>query len=284
MWVLSHAGAAHERSGNVRPSQAVFWYIVLCQPLAIVLFRHLAPHDTKVDGKSYAQSSMAGSLRDWRSWLVKMIPFLLVNVMSHFVMESVLPAVFNTYNAHQVALKGPTDTSVLMKKTWFLVVLSICMAIGDMSSRRIGYMFEITTTKSNYLALLFALVCSSSGLYLTTKAHSARERRGLRARPEPHRPEMALRTHRVDAAASRGPPCSAARLRVCRQPPGREMLLAGIDVAQGSSAKQAQQPPTREPQRQHAEAKPGRAQQLDACVRRHGGRCGALVCMSCFSI
>mmetsp|Transcript_62513 Transcript_62513/g.172993 ORF Transcript_62513/g.172993 Transcript_62513/m.172993 type:complete len:237 (+) Transcript_62513:1-711(+) len=155
------------------PVKAVFWYIVLCQPLAIVLFRHLAPHDTKVDGKSYAQSSMAGSLRDWRSWLVKMIPFLLVNVMSHFVMESVLPAVFNTYNAHQVALKGPTDTSVLMKKTWFLVVLSICMAIGDMSSRRIGYMFEITTTKSNYLALLFALVCSSSGLYLTTKGIAA---------------------------------------------------------------------------------------------------------------
>lgn len=146
----------------------IFWYVVACQPLGILAFRMFAPESPKVDGKSYKQASICASLREWRTWFVQLVPFLLVNVVSHFVMESVLPAVFNTYNAPTVSLLGPRDDH-LMNKTWFLVLLSIFVAVGDMSSRKIGYLFKLETHLENYMALCFALSCSSLGLFLTTQ-------------------------------------------------------------------------------------------------------------------
>lgn len=150
------------------PVAVCFWYVALCMPVGLIAFRRIAPRDTKSDGKSYKQAALRTSLTDWRSWLVKMMPFCLVNIAAHFVMESILPAIFNTYNAKQVSLLGPMETSVLMKKEWFLVMLAFLLGISDMISRRIGYCFDLKTTSANYLGLAFALSCSILGLYLTT--------------------------------------------------------------------------------------------------------------------
>jgi len=151
------------------PVAWTFWYIVACQPVAVMLFRRFAPDEqNKVDGRSYKQAGLRQSLRDWRSWLLRIIPFVLVNILSHFVMESVLPAVFNTFNAKEVMLLGPTDTRIRMKKTWFLVVLFVFIAAADMSSRRIGYCFRFDTTAKNYAGLLFVLSCNVFGLYLSS--------------------------------------------------------------------------------------------------------------------
>lgn len=155
------------------PVVVIMWYIVLCMPVAAILFRTFAPASPQVDGKSYTQASLNTSLMDWRSWFLRMVPFLLVNIVSHFVMESVLPAVFNTYNAQQVSLLGPENNSLLMKKTWFLVVFSISVAVGDMVGRKAGYCFRLETMMSNYLALAFALCCSIMGLFLTTRGIAA---------------------------------------------------------------------------------------------------------------
>merc|ERR1719277_1872309 len=38
-----------------------------------------------------------------------------------------------------------------------------------MISRRVGYCFDLKTTKANYVALIFALACSLLGLYLTAQ-------------------------------------------------------------------------------------------------------------------
>lgn len=151
------------------PVALSFWYVTIVVAIGIPTFMHIAPHETKHDGKSYKQAGLRTSIADWRSWLVKMLPFAFVNIFSHFTMESVLPAVFNTYNAHQVSLLGPTNTTLLMKTSWFLVVFCVTMGVGDMISRRIGYCCDLKQTIHNYFALAFALSCSIVGLWLTTR-------------------------------------------------------------------------------------------------------------------
>jgi len=149
------------------PVVIIFWYVALCMPVAFLAFRRICPAEAKHQGKSYKQAGLCKSMSDWKTWVPRMIPFCLVNIVSHFTMESVLPAVFNTFNDHEVPLWGPEDNSYLMKKQWFLVILSICMAVGDMSSRKIGFMFNMDTLMKNYLGLAFALICSVVGLLLT---------------------------------------------------------------------------------------------------------------------
>mmetsp|Transcript_10018 Transcript_10018/g.22059 ORF Transcript_10018/g.22059 Transcript_10018/m.22059 type:complete len:436 (-) Transcript_10018:235-1542(-) len=149
------------------PTVLPFWYVAACLPIGILCFRRIAPSSHKVDGKSYKQAALRSSLYEWKSWLVKMIPFIITNVAAHFTMESVLPAVFNTFNTESVSLFGPHDNH-LMKTRWFLVVYCFSNAAGDMISRRLGYCFQLNTTTANYQALAFALVCILSGLYLTT--------------------------------------------------------------------------------------------------------------------
>jgi len=150
-----------------------FWYVALCLPVGILCFKRIAPKDNKVDGKSYRQANLSSSLREWNSWLPKLLPFALVNIACHFVMESVLPAVFNTYNAKQVSLLGPENTTHLMKTEWFLVIFSFVMGIGDIISRRLGYCFDLKTTSANYLALAFAFCCTILGLILTIQGIAA---------------------------------------------------------------------------------------------------------------
>jgi hypothetical protein len=150
------------------PVELLFWCIVVGIPIAMLVFDHIAPEETTADGKSYKQAGVRASLRDWRSWFIKMIPFLMVNVVSHFVMESVLPAIFNTYNAKKVSIYGPHDVDTLMDKNMFLVILAIFNMAGDMTSRRVGYCFELKRYRTNFAALLFSLSCCFMGLYLVT--------------------------------------------------------------------------------------------------------------------
>lgn len=144
----------------------IFWYIALTQPVAIFLFRRIAPSEGRGEGKAVRQAGILESLADWKAWVPRMVPFCFVNIFSHFVMESVQPALFNTYNACEVSLLGPENHSVLMSTTWFMVVLSILTAIADMSSRKIGYLFRFDTYRTNFAGLAFALSCSCTGLFV----------------------------------------------------------------------------------------------------------------------
>lgn len=151
------------------PVVYIFWYIVVCMPIAFLLFRKIVPQE---EGKASAGPKrqaplMASFLTEWQAWVPNMIPFCLVNIVSHFVMESVLPAVFNTFNDKQVSLLGATDNTALFPTRWYMVILSTMMAVGDMSSRKIGYCFAFDTLRANYAGLAFALACCSLGLLLT---------------------------------------------------------------------------------------------------------------------
>jgi len=153
------------------PVSYIFWYIFFCQPVAIFMFRKMALVEDKGDSgtRTIKQAGILQSLRDWKEWVPRMIPFCLVNIVNHFVMESILPAIFNTYNGCVVSVWGPEDKSLLMSTVWFIVILSLVMAIGDMSSRRIGFIFAFDTYKTNFMGLAFALSCSILGLLLTSR-------------------------------------------------------------------------------------------------------------------
>mmetsp|Transcript_11240 Transcript_11240/g.20298 ORF Transcript_11240/g.20298 Transcript_11240/m.20298 type:complete len:423 (+) Transcript_11240:87-1355(+) len=155
------------------PVQVLFWYIALGVPVSAYLFYRIAPSTSNITAsgpaKSHAQAGIRASLRDWRTWLVRMIPFMLVNIVNHFVMESVMPAMFNAYNSKQVPMFGRYDNQNLMDKNMYFVVLAIFTMAGDMISRRVGYCFALNTYYSNFCALTYAVFCSCLGLYLTTR-------------------------------------------------------------------------------------------------------------------
>merc|ERR550532_853731 len=83
-------------------------------------------------------------------------------------MESTLPAIFNTFNAGQVALFGPHRHSTLMPTGWYLVVLFAITLVCDMGSRKVGYMFTLDTYATNLAAIAFSLCCCAGGILLLT--------------------------------------------------------------------------------------------------------------------
>lgn len=158
------------------PVQALFWYIVLCMPVGMAIFAfRLAPqlreHALASGGKAVSQSSknaeVWNSILDWQSWLPKLVPFMLANIVGHFVMEGALPANFNTFNDKQAPLLSRTDDHLMNTKRFF-VVFFIFVGLGDMVSRRVGYCFRLQSYASNFTALLGGLTCSVLGMYLTT--------------------------------------------------------------------------------------------------------------------
>jgi len=93
---------------------------------------------------------------------------MLANIVGHYVMEGALPANFNTYNdmKYGTPLFGRTDDH-LMNTSRFFVIFFICVGLGDMVSRRVGYCFQLNSYFSNFMALLVGLMCSVLGMYLT---------------------------------------------------------------------------------------------------------------------
>jgi len=160
------------------PVAYLFWYIVACIPLGAAIFAKVvvprvgdsARSSQKVSTASDAMQKTAAvwdSVKDWSTWLPMMIPFMLVNVVGHFVMEGALPANFNTFNAHEVPLFGREDEHLINQKRFF-VVFFICVGLGDIGSRQAGYWLSLSTYKANMTALLVGLACSILGMYLTT--------------------------------------------------------------------------------------------------------------------
>lgn len=151
------------------PVELLFWYITLCVPLVACLFYFVCgkgaagPEKQQQEDSGNKQETFWKSLLEWRAWFVRLVPFMLVNFFSHFVMEGTLPATFNTYNAHEAPLLGRTDTH-LMNKDRYFVVFFIFVGLGDIISRRVGYMVPLHTYSSNMLALLAGLLCSILGL------------------------------------------------------------------------------------------------------------------------
>eukprot|EP00931_Biecheleriopsis_adriatica_P019615 TRINITY_DN13327_c0_g1_i1.p1 TRINITY_DN13327_c0_g1~~TRINITY_DN13327_c0_g1_i1.p1 ORF type:complete len:479 (+),score=99.24 TRINITY_DN13327_c0_g1_i1:195-1439(+) len=160
------------------PVQVLFWYIALCVPLAAGLFYFMGQ---AAAGKNEAgteiqqssdqdsgdqQSTVWKSLLEWRVWFIRLLPFVIVNFVSHFVMEGALPASFNTYNAKLAPLFGRSDSTYLMNKDCYFVIFFVFVGLGDIVSRRVGYMVTTRTFTSNMLALLFGLLCCVLGLCL----------------------------------------------------------------------------------------------------------------------
>jgi len=159
------------------PVQALFWYVACGVPLGALLFsKTIAPQIINLAASSEGnkhggnkQATVWKSLQDWQAWLPRLLPFMLTNIVGHFVMEGALPANFNAYNGHEVPLLGPTDNSHLMNKQRFFVVFFIFVGLGDMLSRRCGYCFKLETYSANFMALGFGMGCSLIGMYLTTR-------------------------------------------------------------------------------------------------------------------
>lgn len=162
------------------PVQVLFWYVVACMPFGAALFAfRVVPRLREVWSESAGRAARADgeaggkgaaiwdSCLDWRAWLPSLLPFMLCNIVGHFVMEGALPANFNAFNDHVVPLLGRTDDH-LMNKERFFVVFFVFVGVGDMASRRFTYSLGLDTYRSSIIALLAALACCLAGMYLTT--------------------------------------------------------------------------------------------------------------------
>mmetsp|Transcript_40748 Transcript_40748/g.105421 ORF Transcript_40748/g.105421 Transcript_40748/m.105421 type:complete len:441 (+) Transcript_40748:93-1415(+) len=150
--------------------EVLFAYIAGFIPVGFFVFRKIMP-EQQVDakGRSHEQVSIMDSFCDWQSWLLRMIPFLLANFVSHFAMECIVPANLNTFNANVVPLFGRYETTHLMNKRMFFVVFFIFVLIGDSGSRRFVYLCcEIRTYKRFVGALWVAFTLNILGIWLTT--------------------------------------------------------------------------------------------------------------------
>mmetsp|Transcript_4195 Transcript_4195/g.12250 ORF Transcript_4195/g.12250 Transcript_4195/m.12250 type:complete len:436 (-) Transcript_4195:186-1493(-) len=147
-----------------------FLWIALCLPAgAFVFHKYVAPQKAvDAKGRSHAQASLRHSIKDFWSWLPRMVPFFLANFVSHFAMECIIPANLNTYNGDVVAMFGGSGTSSHLKKRWYFVVLFVWVLVGDMGSRRVGYCFSLSTYRTNLAALHVAVALNAAGIWLTT--------------------------------------------------------------------------------------------------------------------
>lgn len=158
------------------PVSVVFWYIVCCLPIGMIVFHtQVVPHlpDPGCSGRATGaensrSSTLWNSFLQWRSWFPGLIPFVVANIVGHFVMEGALPANFNTFNDAVVPLLHRNGEDHLMDTNLFFVIFFIFVGLGDMISRRVGYCFNLKTFESSLSALLGGLVCSVTGMYLTT--------------------------------------------------------------------------------------------------------------------
>jgi hypothetical protein len=165
------------------PVQALFWYIVCGLPvgLALLHFRVVpllqgvaTTSETSNSGERAQQNSnkqalVWNSLKSWSAWLPRLVPFMIANIVGHFVMEGALPANFNTFNDIEAPLLHRSDEDHdLMDKRQFFVVFFVFVGVGDMVSRRVGYCFHLERYRYNMLALVAGIVCSIFGMWLTT--------------------------------------------------------------------------------------------------------------------
>jgi len=157
------------------PVAYLFWYIVLGMPVGVAIFAtRIAPQlqagagdGTALPNAKNRQAAVWNSLLDARAWLPRLVPFMAMNIVGHYVMEGALPASFNTYNDKVTPLLGRTDDH-LMNSHRFFVVFFICVGLGDMISRKVAYCLKFNTFMANLGGLLVGLICSLLGMYLTT--------------------------------------------------------------------------------------------------------------------
>mmetsp|Transcript_48698 Transcript_48698/g.122907 ORF Transcript_48698/g.122907 Transcript_48698/m.122907 type:complete len:435 (-) Transcript_48698:91-1395(-) len=151
------------------PVPVLFWYISLCVPLGGLIFGSMVPKDAQEEESKYEQANLLDSLKDFGSWVPAMIPLAMVNAVSHFVMENVGPAAFDTFNDRQVSLFSPTSEDHLLNTDRYFVLLNVCLLLGDMGSRRLAFCFELPTFASNVVALGASLAASVLGFYLASQ-------------------------------------------------------------------------------------------------------------------
>mmetsp|Transcript_81786 Transcript_81786/g.210651 ORF Transcript_81786/g.210651 Transcript_81786/m.210651 type:complete len:448 (+) Transcript_81786:73-1416(+) len=149
------------------PVEYLYWYIALCIPVGMLVFKMHAPSDKEQrSGGSNMQASLCSSLMDCSAWLPAILPNIVAKVIVNFVMENVTPVNYYTYNAPVVPLLGPTSESPLLNRDIFFALVSVFILTGDTISRRVPASLPLETYFMNVVFLTAAGVCSIVGFSL----------------------------------------------------------------------------------------------------------------------
>lgn len=155
------------------PVEVLYWYIVACVPIGMVVFWKLAPRDQGGESRVRPQADMAASCVQWRSWLPGILPHIVAKVVVNFVMENVTPVNFYTYNAARVPFFNKMSTSNLMDVNRFFALLYVFVLVGDTVSRRVLYALPLNRYSQNVSLLFMACCCSILGFSLEFLATAA---------------------------------------------------------------------------------------------------------------
>jgi hypothetical protein len=139
-----------------------YWYIAVCLPAGMAVFTRYAPRET---GAVHRQAHLAKALQEGRAWLPAMMPFFLAKLVGSFVMENT-PGWFYVYNGPKVPLFSPSATTNLIDPDLYFVLIYIAVLLGDGISRRVVYLFSLSTLRSNVVILSIAILCSLCGFFL----------------------------------------------------------------------------------------------------------------------
>jgi len=143
------------------PVVCLYWYIVACLPIGILIFYLQAPR-----GQAELKVvNFTSSLWSWKSWMPKMIPFFMAQFVSHFAMEN-WPAIFYMFRADMIPLLNPKGEDHLVKWGQFFAVTYVFIFLGDAISRRVAFRLSAPTTSRIYIYLGAAVILIIAGLAL----------------------------------------------------------------------------------------------------------------------
>jgi len=147
--------------GHHQNPKFIYWYIVLCMPVAIWIFNDKAPFETQ--GKK--QTSLVDAFRVCKEWLPPMLPFLFAKLVGNFVMENT-PGWFYVYNTERVPLFKASDTEPTMDKDIYFCIIYVVVLAGDALSRKAMYCLPIKTKAQYNIVIVVAIMISVLGFYL----------------------------------------------------------------------------------------------------------------------
>mmetsp|Transcript_47358 Transcript_47358/g.88607 ORF Transcript_47358/g.88607 Transcript_47358/m.88607 type:complete len:427 (-) Transcript_47358:336-1616(-) len=147
------------------PIVALYWYILACIPIGLVIFVMSAPR-----GKTELKTAnFAASLLQASKWMPGMIPFFFAQFLSHFAMEN-WPAIFYMFHPPMVPLFDPKSDQHLMKWGQFFAITYVFIFLGDSISRRIAIYLATPSLKKRLLFLGLAMAMIAGGLCLESLA------------------------------------------------------------------------------------------------------------------
>jgi hypothetical protein len=138
------------------PVENVYWYVVACVPLGMIIFHTYAPRDGDGQSSLHKQAHLRQSLRSWRCWLPMTVPFLVAKFMTNFAMENITPVSFYTFNAPYVPLLDPADTTNIMKHDLYFALMSLVTLFGNAGSIQVAYKLRFRRYSRYAMLMAFA--------------------------------------------------------------------------------------------------------------------------------